>query len=106
MSIREALYFAAYEDIKLDTFPNAVLEYDRHLLYLMEARKALLSGRIDDANLQVDTVMQERPDLEEAYLVKIDVLIAQGKDEEARNLFFELEQRSEVPVWIKEEMRL
>lgn len=106
MNIREALYFAAYEEVSFDTLPNTVLAYDRHLLNLMEARKALLSGRVDDANLLVDTVMQERPDLEEAYLVKIDVLIAQGKDEEARNLFFELEQRSDVPVWIKEEMRL
>jgi serine/threonine protein kinase len=106
MNIREALFFAAYEDVSFEPIPNAVLAYDRHLLNLMEARKALLSGRVDDANLMVDTVMQERPDLEEAYLVKIDVLIAQGKDEEARNLFFELEQRSGVPVWIKEEMRL
>jgi len=75
------------------------------LLNLLEARRALLSGRVDVAERLVDQVMAERPDLLEAYLLKSDILFAQERFEEARDLLLELEQLDNLPLWIKEELR-
>ncbi len=105
--ISESVFYAAYEENSLDLLTrDPSINLDRHLRMLMQARRSLLAGRIDDAMGDVNIVMQERPDLLEAYLLKIDILLAQGKDQEARDLLFELEQQPEIPVWIKEEMRL
>ena len=72
----------------------------------MEARKALLNGRVDVAERLADQVMADRPDLLEAYLLKSDILFAQERFEEARDLLLELEQYENLPDWIREELRL
>ncbi len=106
LKIRESLYYAAYEENALNVLTtDPTISLDTHLRLLMQARDSLRKGRIDAAMRDVNIVMQERPDLQEAYLVKIDALLAQGQDEEALNLFFELEQQENIPLWIKEEMQ-
>lgn len=105
--ISEALYRAAFEDFSLEVLSsNQDVELDPTLLHLLEARRALLSGRVDVAERLVDQVMAERPDLLEAYLLKSDILFAQERFEEARDLLLELEQFENLPDWIREELRL
>ena len=104
--ISEALYFAAFEEFSLDVLSNPELNLDPPLRHLLEARKALLTGRIDVAEQLVEQVMQERPDLLEAYLIKSDILFAQERFDAARDLLLDLEQMDDLPVWIQEELRL
>jgi len=105
--ISEALYHAAFENFSLEVLSgNQDLEIDPALLHLVEARKALLNGRVDVAERLVDQVMVERPDLLEAYLLKSDIFFAQERFEEARDLLLELEQYENMPAWIREELRL
>jgi len=104
--ISEALYFAAFEEFSLDVLSNPELNLDPPLRHLLEARKALLTGRIDVAEQLVEQVMQERPDLLEAYLIKSDILFSQERFDAARDLLLDLEQMEGLPVWIQEELRL
>jgi hypothetical protein len=104
--ISQALYYAADEELSLEILSNPELNLDPSLRHLLEARKALLTGRYDVAERLVDQVMQERPDLLEAYLIKSDILVALGSFDEAKDLLLELEQIPELPLWIQEEIRL
>ncbi len=105
--IGEALYHAAFEDFSLEVLSsNQDIELDPALLHLLESRRALLSGRVDVAERLVEQVIAERPDLLEAYLLKSDILFAQDRFEEARDLLLELEYFENLPAWIREELRL
>jgi predicted Zn-dependent protease len=104
--ISEALYFAAFEEFSLDVLSNPELNLEPPLRHLLEARKALLTGRIDVAEQLVEQVMQERPDLHEAYLIKSDILFAQERFDAARDLLLDLEQLEDLPVWIQEVLGL
>jgi serine/threonine protein kinase len=105
--ISEALYHAAFEEFSLEVLSsNQDIDLDPALLHLLEARKALLNGRVDVAEQLVDQVMVDRPDLLEAYLLKSDILFAQERFEEARDLLLELEQFENLPAWIRGELRL
>lgn len=105
--IREALYHAAYEEYSLDPLKdNPEIQIDPALLKLVEARRALLTGRVDLAGELVDQVMVERPDLQEAYLLKSDILFAQEQYDQARDILLELESKPDLPHWIKVELGL
>ena len=104
--ISEALYYAAFEEFSLDTLTGPEIDLDYSLRQLLEARKALLSDKIDDAERLVNQVMLERPDLLEVYLIKSDILFASGRYEEARDLLLDLEQIEDLPIWIQEVLRL
>lgn len=105
--IGEALFHAAFEDFSFEVLSsNQDIELDPDLLHLLEARRALLNDRVDVAERLVDQVMAERPDLPEAYLLKSDILFAQNRFEEARDLLLELEQFDNLPDWIRAELRL
>ncbi len=82
--ISEALYYAAFEEYSFEILTSREVNLDPSLRRLLEARKALLTGKIDVAERLVDQVMQERPDLLEVYLIKSDILFAQGRYEEAK----------------------
>lgn len=100
--IREALYYAAYEVYSLEVLSNNQdIVIDPALDQLMQARRFLQSGKIDRADEIVDRVMAERPDLLEANLIKIDILYAQERYEEAANLLVELQGREDLPEWIR-----
>lgn len=103
LMIREALYYAAYEEYSLEGLSNNPdIGIDPALEQLMQARRALQSGKVDRAGEIVDRVMAERPDLLEAYLIKIDILYAQERYEEAANLLVELQGREDLPDWIRQ----
>jgi tetratricopeptide (TPR) repeat protein len=103
--INEAVYRAAFEDLSFEILSrNPELNLDPSLSHLLEARKALLAGRVEVAERLVDRVMEERPDLLEAYLIKSDILFAQERFEEARDVLLELEQKEDLPLWIQEEL--
>ncbi len=105
--IREALFRAAFEDISVEVFSrNQDIELDPAFLNLLKARKALLEGRVDEAENLVDRVMAERPDLLEAYLLKSDILYAQERFDEAFDLVLELQQFENLPDWIQKEIGL
>jgi len=105
--IREALYFAAFEKFSqdvLDINNNPELNYDPSLFHLLQARRALIAGRVDVAERLVNQVMEERPELYEAYLIKSDILFAQERFEEAKDVLLELEQIEDLPFWIQREL--
>ncbi len=102
--ISEALYYAAFEEFSLDILSNPEINLDPSLRQLVEARRALVTGEIDVAERLADQVMRERPDLLEVYLIKSDILFAQGRYEEARDLLLDLEQIESLPLWIQEEI--
>jgi len=102
--ISEALYYAAFEDFSHEVLSNPEINLDPSLRQLLEARRALLTGKIDVAERLADQVMRERPDLLEVYLIKSDILFAQGRYEEARDLLLDLEQIENLPLWIQEEI--
>jgi len=104
--ISEALYYAAFEEISHEVLSNPEINLDPSLRQLLEARRALLTGKTDVAERLADQVMRERPDLLEVYLIKSDILFAQGRYEEARDLLLDLEQIENLPLWIQEELRL
>ena len=105
--ISEALYYAAFEEFSLEVLNrNPELNMDPALSHLLEARKALIAGRVDVAERLVNQVMEERPDLLEAFLLKSDILFAQERFEEARDILLELESKEGLPHWIKEELGL
>jgi len=102
MRIREALFYAAYEFISVEVLsenPDVVIE--PALEQLMKARRALQSGKVTRASEIVDRILAERPDLLEAYLIKIDILYAQERYEEAASLLVELQGREDLPEWIR-----
>ena len=103
--ISEALYYAADEELSLEILSNPELNLDPSLRHILEARKAFLTGRNEVAERLVNQVLQERPDLYEAYLIKSDILVAMGSFEEAKDILLELEQIPDLPVWIQEEIR-
>jgi len=105
--IREAMYHAAFEDLSLEILRNdPEINPDPDLLRLMESRRALLTGRVDQAEELVNQVMADRPDLLEAYLLKSDILFEQEKYDQARDTLLELEAKGGLPVWITEELGL
>lgn len=105
--ISEALYHAAFEDSSMDILTSDEgINPDPSLIKLVEARRALLSGRTDIAERLVDEVIIDRPDLVEAYLIKSDVLFAQERYDEARDQLLELERFDNLPAWIREELGL
>ncbi len=104
--ISEALYYAAFEEFSLDILSNPEINLDPALRHLLEARRALLTDRIDVAERLVDQVMKERPDLLEVYLIKSDILFTQERYEEAKDLLLDLEQIEDLPMWIQEELRM
>jgi serine/threonine protein kinase len=104
--ISQAIYYAANEELSLEILSNPDLNLDPSLRHLLEARKAFLSGRYDIALQLVDRVMQERPDLLEAYLIKSDILVATSDFDGAKDLLLELEQTPNLPAWIAEEIKL
>ena len=102
--ISEALYYAAFEELSFEILTNREVNLDPSLRRLLEARKALLTDKIDVAERLVDQVMQERLDLLEVYLIKADILFAQKRYEEAKRLLLDLEQIEDLPLWIQEEI--
>jgi serine/threonine protein kinase len=103
LMIHEALYYAAFEPFALDVLsnnPDIVLDSGAEAL--IQGRRSLQNGKIDRALEVVDRVMAERPDLLEAYLLKIDILYAQQKYEEAATLLVELQGRVDLPEWIRQ----
>ena len=102
--ISEALYYAAFEELSFEILTNREVNLDPSLRRLLEARKALLTDKIDVAERLVNQVMQERPDLLEVYLIKSDILFAQKRFEEAKDLLLDLEQIENLPQWIQEEI--
>jgi hypothetical protein len=105
--ISEALYYAAFEDFSLEILSKSEdITLEPAQLQLIESRKALMEGRLQVAERLVDQVMIDRPDLLEAYLLKSDVLFAQERYEEARDILLELEGNEDLPLWIQEELRL
>jgi tetratricopeptide (TPR) repeat protein len=105
--IRESLYYAAFEEHSLEILSrNEEFELDPSYLRLIESRRALLNDRIDVAERLVDLVLNERPDLYEANLLKSDILFAQKRYEEARDLLLQLEEIENLPLWIIEELGL
>ncbi len=101
--IHEALYYAAFEDYSLPVLSNnREIVLDSAIEQLMLARKALQGGNAGRALEIVDLVMVERPDLLEAYLLKIDILYAQEQYEQAAALLVELQGRNDLPDWIRQ----
>ncbi len=101
--IHESLYYAAFEDYSLEVLSNnPEIVLDSGVEQLMQARKALQNGKINLALEIVDRIMIERPDLLEAYLVKIDILYAQEQYETAANLLLEMQARPDLPEWIRQ----
>jgi hypothetical protein len=68
----------------------------------MVARRTLQNGQTGRALEIVDRVMIERPDLLEAYLLKIDILYVQEQYEPAAALLVELQARPDLPEWIRQ----
>ncbi len=105
--ISEALYFAAFEEYSFEVLSrNEEIDIDPGQLRLVESRRALLNDRIDIAERLVNQVMKEQPELLESYLLKSDILFAQERFEEARDLLLELEKKGNLPLWIIEELGL
>ena len=105
--ISEALYYAAFEESSLELFSQRdEIELDPARLDLVRSRRALMSGRLDIAEDLVNQVMVEQPELLEAYLLKSDILFAQERFEEARDLLLELERKENLPPWISNELGL
>jgi serine/threonine protein kinase len=105
--ISEALYYAAYEEFSLEVLSRSdEIDLDPGQLRLIESRRALLNGRIDIAERFVNQVMNDHPKLLEAYLLKSDILFAQERFEEARDILLELEQKENLPLWIIIELGL
>jgi serine/threonine protein kinase len=105
--IREALFHAAFENYSLELLANnPEINLDPDLLRLVEARRALLTDRVDTAARLVDQVLAERPDLQEAYLLQSDVLFEQENYDQARDTLLELEAKQDLPIWIQEELGL
>lgn len=103
LMIHEALYYAAFEDFALETLSNnQEIILDSGLEQLMQARRSLQNGKIGRALEIVDRVMVERPDLLEAYLLKIDILYTQEQYEQAASLLVELQARPDLPEWIRQ----
>jgi len=102
--ISEALYFAAFEEYSYEILTSREVNLDPALRRLLEARKALLTGKIDVAERLADRVMHERPDLLEVYLIKSDILFAQKRYDEDKDLLLDLEQIENLPLWIQEEI--
>ena len=101
--IHEALYYAASEPYSLDVLSNnQEIVLDSAIGQLMLARRALQNGKVDRALEIVDRVMGERPDLLEAYLLKIDILYVQEQYEQAATLLVELQGRNDLPDWIRQ----
>jgi len=101
LMIHEALYYAAFEDYSLEVLSNnPEIVLDAGLEQLMQARRALQNGKINQALEIVDRIMVERPDLLEAYLIKIDILYAQEQYEQAASMLLELQGRPDLPEWI------
>lgn len=102
LMIREALYYAAYEDFSLEVLTdNQQIRIDPALQQLIVARRALLNGNNGRALEITDQVITQRPDLLEANLLKIDILYAQGQYDQAANLLVELQAREDLPEWIR-----
>lgn len=103
LMIHEALYYAAFEDFALPTLANnPEIILDSGIEELMHARSLLISGNTGRALEIVDRIIIGRPDLLEAYLLKIDILYAQEQYEQAANLLVELQARPDLPEWIRQ----
>jgi serine/threonine protein kinase len=104
--IDEALYHAAFEDYSLEVLTrDDEIKLDPPRLQLLEARRALLNGRVEVAERLVDRVMDEHPEMHQAVLLKSDILFAQERYEEATDLLLELEDVDGLPEWIREVLR-
>ena len=102
MKIRESVYYAAFEDFSMDVLTNnPQFTLDPALQQMMMARRSLLNGNLNRALNVTNEVINLRPDLLEANLLKIDILYAQGQYDEAANLLVELQAQENLPEWIR-----
>ncbi len=103
-NLHEAVYKAA-KDADIATYLpfDSVERFDQPLGLVARGRFALYNGKIEDANLLLNQVKRLRPDFPEATLLEAEILIKEGRLDEARQLLTITASDLSVADWIRAE---
>lgn len=103
-SLHEAVYQAAKDaDIALYLPLDSVERLDQPLGLVARGRSALYNGKIEEARLMLNQVKRLKPDFPEAILLEAEILIKEGRIDEARQLLTVLASDLGLSDWISAE---
>lgn len=98
--ISQAVYLGAFDPQAMNILLNPDLELDSMWAELVKARSALMENDFTQAENILDFVLSQNPDMPDALLFEVDLLIAQGKTREALRMVQILESRDDLPGWV------
>ncbi len=103
-NLREAVYRAASDADIVTYLPfDSVERFNQPLGLVARGRSALYNGKLEEARLMLDQVKRLKPDFPEAILLEAEILIKEGRIDEARQLLTVLASDLGMSDWIRAE---
>lgn len=103
-SLHEAVYQAAQDaDINLYLPLDSVERLDQPLGLVARGRSALYSGKTKEARFLLNQVKRLKPDFPEAILLEAEILIKEGRIDEARQLLTVTASDLSLADWVRAE---
>ena len=101
-ALREAVYKAAGEaDFGLFLQLDLLERMDQPLALVVRGRAALFGGKLDEARSLLDQARKLKPDLREARLLEAEILVKEGRAEEAGKLLNDISADSTYSEWMR-----
>jgi serine/threonine protein kinase len=102
--LEASFYFAVERDDVPLYIPLDVLEReDPPLAFFAQSRYALLHGNLDAAHHNLDKLLRVQPGWPMAQLLHAEILMQDGKQQEARRILQDLINSPRVQDWVKEQ---
>ncbi|OQX61075.1 MAG: hypothetical protein B5M51_08870 [Anaerolinea sp. 4484_236] len=99
--VGEAVYFAAFEDEAIGILTRPELELNHLLRELIEARHEMVMDNLDEAEEKLNSILDRKPDMLMAKLLKAELLGERGEIEAARGILLELQRKENLPEWMR-----
>jgi tRNA A-37 threonylcarbamoyl transferase component Bud32/tetratricopeptide (TPR) repeat protein len=101
-AMRESVYKAAQElDARLYLQVDMVERQDQSLAFVMQGRTALFEGRIEEARALLGQAKRLNPDLREATLLEAEILLKEGRGDDARALLMGIVSDPGYSKWMQ-----
>ena len=101
-NFHESVYKAAEDkSTSLFVFFERVDSVDLPMGYIYRGRYALYNGEIKDAKTYLDNAERIKPEMFEVFLLKAEVIMKDGKRDEAKGILISLSSDLGAPEWIR-----
>lgn len=99
---REAVYKASEKkDMPLFVFFERIDNVNLPLGYIARGRYALFNGDLNESRSQLANAEKLKPDMYEVFLLKAEIEMKSGSQNDAKNIFLSLSSDLGAPQWIR-----